>query len=457
MAHLWWHITTLAVAWGIFSLGYFSAGFLRRILQLLPLVFYVGITGALMIWSLSFSGARPSFPLLENENSIAAVLVITSTVGLVLWEPLWLVFLQPVSVLATLFTGSRIALGVYLLVLVMKVFDWRSRYKIVLIALVVFGSLLLWLVSQPRERTNLLKFSNDFSQPIWRTALDEAIFTLQSTSALGPFRENDATHLNAQSDANQTHGIFLLQGSGYSLPDEPYIASVYLRSDTPQQLILRNHAGNANVICEVTSAWQRCVTPVGYGTGKSSVQLQLRTLTPGDSLDIYLWGPQLEIATEPSEVVLTENTLWERLLYRIPLRTDALKPENIVDFSYRLEIARSAWQVFLAQPLAGVGLGGLRPIFAAQDFAASEPPVHAHNLVLQLLAEMGVLGLLAWLLTFWGTLLTVGRTHWRQLAPLVIAVLLLNTVDFTYFTNVAYYAYWLTVGLVTSPCAEGES
>jgi hypothetical protein len=443
-----WHLLTLGVGLGVFALGFIARGFMRTLLKVLPLLVYTLLVVLVLVWAVFSAQVHPSFFLLENENSLAAVLVTLGTVALVLWSATGFIVFYLFGVLAVLFTGSRLALGVYVFALILGSLRWTMRRKLVTLILIMLGAALLWLIVQPRERVNLLTFSNDLMQPVWVTY---GKTELELSDAPGPFENARAVRLRSTSDRSESlkGTIFMQRLTEASRPGVSYLASVYVKSEHPQQMMLTN--GFNSVVCDVALVWQRCVTPVAIGDGKAHVQFQLRTLEPGGNLDIYLWGPQLEIGTEPSEVVLTEDTLWERLLYRVPLRTDALEPENILDVSYRLEIARSAWQVFLEHPIAGVGLGGLRSIFAQQDFAATEPPVHAHNLVLQLLAETGVLGLLAWLLTFWGTLLTVGRTHWRQLAPLVIAVLLLNTVDFTYFTNFAYYAYWLTVGLVTSP------
>ncbi len=451
LGHLWWHIATLCVGLGIFLLGYCAFGFLRRILWALPLIGHMFLTLAVLAWSLSFSDTSPSFILLANENSLAAALVVLSIATLTLWQPLWLVLFQALTGVAVLITGSRMGVWVYLFGLFLTMFHWNRQKKLVVVGMLVVSGLIGWFVAQPRECVNLLKFSNDFQQSVWRQVGENARLDIAKEKAVGPFENTQATLLKAMSDPQLNHGIALVQGSGYSRDTMPYTASVYLRADTAQKIILRNHAGDTQIICDVTQVWQRCVTPVGYANGKSSVQLQLRTLEPGHSLEVYIWGPQLEIGTEPSPAILTEATLWERLLYRLPLRLDAFEPQNVLKVDLRVQVAQEAWKVFLAHPVAGVGLGGLTEVFAAQTFDAPAPPAHAHNLVLQLLAETGLLGFASWLLTFWGTLFVAGRKHWKKLAPLVISVLLLNIVDFTYYTNVAYYAFWLTLGLVTSP------
>lgn len=91
--------------------------------------------------------------------------------------------------------------------------------------------------------------------------------------------------------------------------------------------------------------------------------------------------------------------------------TGAMPFEKVVEGfngpSVRWQLIQEAWRVFMAHPLLGVGWGGfvwqdflLAPVLPAQPGMAS----HAHNLIMQLLAETGSIGalwvaggLLAWL------------------------------------------------------------
>jgi O-antigen ligase len=73
--------------------------------------------------------------------------------------------------------------------------------------------------------------------------------------------------------------------------------------------------------------------------------------------------------------------------------------------SGRLPIWRTAWNMALAHPVNGVGVRGFRQAYA--DHAAPDDPwladaehgagYHAHQIVLEVLSETGVLGLLLWL------------------------------------------------------------
>lgn len=69
----------------------------------------------------------------------------------------------------------------------------------------------------------------------------------------------------------------------------------------------------------------------------------------------------------------------------------------------RLQIWENSWQVFLAQPLSGVGLGNY-PL--TQDPLASyRNPITSHNLYLDVASETGIFGLLVWLFLISGSCL----------------------------------------------------
>lgn len=75
------------------------------------------------------------------------------------------------------------------------------------------------------------------------------------------------------------------------------------------------------------------------------------------------------------------------------------RPEAVLD---RLILWGVAWEVFLDNPLFGVGLGNFRDAFFARNVALNVDlgyaSVHAHNTFLEILAGTGALGLCAYLL-----------------------------------------------------------
>jgi O-Antigen ligase len=198
----------------------------------------------------------------------------------------------------------------------------------------------------------------------------------------------------------------------------------------------------SKVTCNISGTWERCITPVGYGDKRRGIQLRLETVEKGGSLDIYVSGAQLEVGKQVTPYAAK---------YRVPARYYLLKrfdvqATDVVD-RLRLTVMRAAWQDFLRRPLWGVGTDQLFEL-AKQSNTLFPELGHAHNLLLQLLATNGLLGLAAWALPLLGVLILFGRQHWRNLVPLYGAVVLLNLTDIPYYSAGFYYPFWIGVGLI---------
>jgi O-antigen ligase len=116
-----------------------------------------------------------------------------------------------------------------------------------------------------------------------------------------------------------------------------------------------------------------------------------------------------------------------------------LIPRLLAGDAGRVELWSAAWSMFVGSPIAGVGLGGwpdaraLTPI----SIAALAVLTTAHDSVLQILAETGLLGLLAgaWLVV------AVTRTGWRAIrAASEPALRTLRTVVFASLAAVAVHS-----------------
>jgi O-antigen ligase len=80
-----------------------------------------------------------------------------------------------------------------------------------------------------------------------------------------------------------------------------------------------------------------------------------------------------------------------------------------ISFLGRLVAFASAGQVFLQSPVIGIGYGNFRNLMDFDLFDLQGNTWDAHNLYLQLLAETGVLGFLAFALLFLLALLSAAR------------------------------------------------
>jgi O-antigen ligase len=106
------------------------------------------------------------------------------------------------------------------------------------------------------------------------------------------------------------------------------------------------------------------------------------------------------------------------------LRFGDVRGEDITDENYAVLERLAHWQAALAmaedQPWLGVGFGNYEPAYA--DYALINWPYplgHAHNYYLNLLAETGIVGLLAYLLlwtaVFWQTIRVIRQCEgWQR-------------------------------------------
>jgi len=145
----------------------------------------------------------------------------------------------------------------------------------------------------------------------------------------------------------------------------------------------------------------------------------------------------------------------------------ALGGQNGAEIAGRRDIWSTAGAIWVEQPLVGVGLGGFPGSYATvrvigKQFLADtrfEPPPHAHNLELQLLAEQGLVGFLAFL-TVAGTAglnaLRLRRSGQRRHAVLgaallasLVGILVHNLFDVTLVEN-AGMQFWGVLGILSA-------
>lgn len=126
-----------------------------------------------------------------------------------------------------------------------------------------------------------------------------------------------------------------------------------------------------------------------------------------------------------SQVGLVPTSVTERITsFSEDLRFGDVRGEDITDENYAVLERLAHWQAALGmaqdQPWLGVGFGNYEPAYA--DYALLNWPYplgHAHNYYLNLLAETGIVGLLAyvglWTAVFWQTIRVIRRSDgWRR-------------------------------------------
>ncbi len=366
-----------------------------------------------------------------NPNDLGAALVVACTS----WAALaskrrFVLWAWPLTALAVLNTGSRTSGGALLAAaavwLVVLVLDRRPRLvlaPVVLIAVVAVAAL-AWQRGVVEISPNLLAAPSDLTYRAWRADLAEQV-DIVPDAVEGPFPGTRGQRLTAR--ARPEGRALMLQSTGGSVPGVPYVASIYVRADVPQELVLSSHL--ASTTCAVGPEWTRCVTPAALGDGYTQAQFYLRSPARGGAVDLYVFGAQYEVGTEASPF-LDVRPAWlpQEMVRRYDLRRISLVPESRqVVWAAAIDLARD-------HPWFGVGLTAAPDAFRARTADAFPGGVaYAHHLVLQLWAVFGVVGLAGATVVGAAVLSTLRRAGWVRLAPLLVALTLLNTWDLTLF------------------------
>lgn len=457
----WWHAGTLSAALGILLLIYFAPPYVRRSLAWLLVIF----AGIISVWTILNGSGYVSLPeptvrgrvqlIFSNPNLLASALAMSGIASLVVVPRKRSALVATLAILALGFTASRVALlagvgGIFVAGAVYPL-SRRARFGVLLVALalVCLVALSIWSTSLVGQR-NLLRSSNNLAHAVWYKDANPFIV---EPGGEGPVPDSQASRLQATAHTEGTYPSLLVwQRVEPIQPDTPYIASIYIRADEPQEVVLHFRRSTT---CLATQVWQRCSTPVVEDFRHAHSQFQLRVSEPGTSLDIEVWGAQVEIGTEPSEPELTNTLIPAFTIARRVHYSSASWLRDVLESS-NVSAMQAAWQMFLAHPLVGIGLNRYASLY--EEFRQDDVQgalTHAHNLPLQMLAETGLFGFLSWALPFFGVLALGWRQHWRRLLPLVLTVLAINTFDFTYYSNGVYYVYWLAVGLIIFSEGEG--
>lgn len=413
----------------------------------------------------------------HNANLLGAALALGGTASyLALSRHRMRYILMAFIALAIMFTGSRASLlalvAPLLLWEIRLLYDgWRSKepgtmhtwlqWFTVLIAFLIAASYYAFnLADSNSTDTNLLLSSNDLTHASWDKRYSK-VFEVTHSEYSSPTGQEMATRLSAlPSSDSPIPGLVVMQGGiGPAEEGVTYVASVYLRSDIEQELIVSTNY--THVICRVSSQWQRCITPPAIGNGRTDIQFQLRSKEPGLGVLVDLWGAQLEYGESPSPVRSTRSTVFSELNRLGYLAR--LTPSDWIDgesTTRRRRLQAEALAAFISSPITGVGIGRV-PEWVNTEIADYEDFnhifTHAHNYILQLLAEVGLIGLSATILPLVGVAIIGIRQRSSAVIPLLLTVGILNTFDYTYWHVGSYYTTWLWLGLALRPLSRNAS
>lgn len=128
-------------------------------------------------------------------------------------------------------------------------------------------------------------------------------------------------------------------------------------------------------------------------------------------------------------------------------------PNLVPDRNY---LFKQSLEAFLGSPLIGVGdLSGFiqrRMSFEATHLGFDTHMLtHAHNLLLQIAGESGIIGLVTIVLIWYFSISRIIRNRDFTKIPIFLCIALLNTVDFLFFYSPVQETFWLAVGLSIAP------
>ncbi|GEM_PF-6970337 len=115
----------------------------------------------------------------------------------------------------------------------------------------------------------------------------------------------------------------------------------------------------------------------------------------------------------------------------------------------RLNFWKSAWDMFCYSPLWGVGFGKFGEMYRYFKTSGAFDSQYAHNIVLQLLSELGILGGI-WLGYWIAVFIKTSRGKNKVLAAGLAAFFVHNLIDYSFSVPQVADHWWIIAGLLTA-------
>ena len=167
------------------------------------------------------------------------------------------------------------------------------------------GALLL-----EQQRTNLITYSEDFSQWTLLSAGTGANPIVTSNNAISPDGTQNATKIVFDKGASSSDSDYSLIRFDNGIADIDGTASIYLRSDVNVDIELSPDFNNYTTL-NVTTEWQRFTVS---DSTSDRLNMGLRGTYPSNNTaTVYAWGAQLEQGSYPTSYIPTQGSTVTRV------------------------------------------------------------------------------------------------------------------------------------------------
>ena len=210
------------------------------------------------------------------------------------------------------------------------------------------GNVLGLLVEE--SRTNLVTYSEDFTQPVWAksAAGTGSIPVVTSNYAVAPDGTNSASRIQMNAGSGTTSGDYSLMRFTVSSAPTTLINSLWIKSNTESSQTVKLSYGASDAVHTATTEWQRFDIVSG---NPNFADVVIRGDQTVSSVDLLIWGYQAEAGAFPTSYIPTDGAT--------ATRSADVASIPVADFGYNKTNVVGTFYVEFSTPFAAIsGVAG---------------------------------------------------------------------------------------------------